>query len=411
MGKVMSDRMVVAIDVGTTKICVLVGNILGDGMVEVVGVGSAPSDGLRKGVVVDIARAIKSIKQAVEEAQLDAGCQITAAYVGVAGGHIQSFNSHGVVPIARGQVSNADVTNVLAAAKAVPIEEGRQILHVLPQFFVIDGTERVINPLDMHGVRLESQVHIVTGSVASVQNIIQCCTAAGVQVIDVILEQLASAHAVLTEDEKELGVGMLDIGGGTADLALFQRGGIRHTMVLPVAGNHFTSDVAIGARTSLAEAERIKCQYGTVLDDDLTDDFELIELETVGGQQRRTLTKRELVRMLKPRAQELLALINRDIKRLQLRPMLTSGLVLTGGGSLLAGMAELAARIFSVPVRIGRPKSRYSLPESLCSPIYSTAYGLLVHAMKQQSGSPVFSEGTLATRILERMRSWVADFF
>ncbi len=265
MAKVYANRLLTSIDVGTTKICVLIAQHLDGDQVEILGIGKAPSDGLRKGVVVDIAKTIRSIRLAVQEAELMAGVKIEFAAVGISGAHITTCNSHGVVPIKRGDITQQDIDSALAAAQAISILNGQQILHVLPQYFVIDGTERVHDPLGMHGVRLEVQAHIILGATASVQNLVKCCEAAGVKVDDIILEQLASGQAVLSSDERQLGVGVLDIGGGTSDLAIYQDGSIRHTKVIPIAGNHFTHDLAIGLRTTIEDAERVKVQYGLAL--------------------------------------------------------------------------------------------------------------------------------------------------
>ncbi len=405
------DRILISLDVGTTKMCVLVANQLDNRSLEIIGVGKAPSDGLRKGVVVDIAKTVHSIKTALKEAELMAGFTIDAANVGISGGHIQSINSHGMVPITKGEVREQDINNVLAAAKAIPLEQGYQILHVLPQYFIIDGRDRIQDPRGMHGVRLEVQAHIILGALASVQNLVTCCEMAGVKVTDLVLEQLASAHAVLSADERELGVGVLDIGGGTSDFAIYQNGSIRHTMVLPVAGNHFTNDIAIGLRTTVHDAERIKKVYGLVCSELLEKD-DLIEIEMVQGAQKQFAQLSDLVNIIHPRARELFSLVNENINKHQLRHCMSTGLVLTGGGSLLTGMRELAQEVFEMPVRLGSPRVAYDLPETLDNPIYATAYGLLLDAVAKER-NVLFSSGDapLAKRALMRMKSWVADFF
>lgn len=406
---ISSDRVWVAIDIGTTKICVLVAHHLTGESFEILGVGKAPSDGLSKGVVVDIAKTIRSIKEAVKEAEIMAGFPLENAHIGISGAHIRSLNSHGVVPIKKGEVRHEDIAAVIAAAQAIPIAEGQQVLHVLPQYFVIDG-QKVKDPVGMYGIRLEAQVHIVTGSVASAQNLVKCCQMAGIRVEDIILEQLASADAVLSPDEREIGVGVLDIGGGTSDLALYQQGNIRHTMVLPMAGNHFTNDIAVGLRTTLKEAERIKREHGLAKKDLLKED-DVIEVEMVQGSEKRIVLLHDLVSIIHPRASELLVLVHEEVVRYHLQPFMRSGLVLTGGGSLLRGMKELAEEIFDMPVRVGMPRSYYALPESLHSPVYATAYGLLVHAIKKQGAQLVSGNEPLVSRIFERMKTWVADFF
>ena len=411
MARIFSDRIITSIDVGTTKICVLIAHQLEGTHVEVLGVGKAPSEGLSKGVVVDIAKTIHSIKSAITEAELMAGITIESACVGISGGHIQSINSHGLVPIKRGQVRSSDVASALAAAQAIPISEGQQILHVLPQYFVIDSDTRVHDPVGMHGIRLEVQAHIILGSTTSVQNLVKCCQMAGIHVNDIILEQLASADALLSDDERELGVMILDIGGGTSDLAIYQHGSIRHTKVLPVAGNHFTNDIAIGLRTTRADAERIKKEYGLCSSHVLKKD-ELIEVEMVHGTDKQVIQSMDLLRILEPRGQELLSFVNQEVAKYNLQPFITTGFVLTGGGSLLNGIKECAEALFDVPVRIGKPHVDFSLPVTLNSPIYATGYGLLMHILKKQQARTVNSlSGPLANRVFERMKSWVLDFF
>jgi cell division protein FtsA len=442
MARVYHEKIVSAIDVGTTKICVLIAQQLDGESIDILGIGKAPSDGLRKGVVVDIGKTIHSIKAAIQEAELMAGIQIESAGVGIAGGHIESVNSHGVVPVKQGEIRATDVANVLAAAQAIPIPEGMRILHVLPQYFVIDGHQQVVDPIGMHGVRLEVQAHIIMGAITSVQDLVKCCEQAGVTVSDIILEQLASADAVLSPDERQLGVAMLDIGGGTSDLALYQNGSIRHTMVLPVGGNHFTNDLAIGLRTTIQDAVRLKHQYGLVTSEVLIAD-EILEADMVhslnpsinSGQvmlrneskdrsllssskhSGRTAEKQfvqtsQLLRILQPRAQEIFDLIHREIVAKNLTRFMSTGLVLTGGGSLLKGMPELAHEIFNLPVRIGLPRIEFAMPESLNSPIYATGYGLLVHMVKRSEQQKMqATDGPLAQRVFDRMKSWVSDFF
>lgn len=411
MKKIFADRLLAAIDVGTTKISVLIGHKLDEGHVEILGVGKVPSDGLKRGVVVDIAKAARSITKAVKEAELMADTVIESAVIGISGAHIQSRNSYGAVPLEHGEVRQEDIAAVISAARAVPLAEGQQVLHILPQFFSIDGQDKISDPLGMHGIRLEVQVHIITGAVASVQNLIKCCQMAGIRVKDVVLEQLASAQAVLNDDERELGVGVLDIGGGTSDLALYQRGSIRHTMVLPIAGNHFTNDLAIGLRTTVRDAERIKREYGLASSDLLKEDKEL-EVEMVQGGQTRMVYQSDLVDILEPRAQELLSIVHEEILGRNLEHLLVSGLVITGGGALLEGLPEVAQAIFDVPVRIGRPALASDDPKILENPIFATGYGLLLYATKKQHNID-FNEGekTGVSRLLMRMKSWVSDFF
>ena len=411
MAKISPDNIIVAIDVGTTKICVIVAQYIDANNIELLGIGKSHSDGLSKGVVVDVARTIQSIKSAVKEAEIMAGFAIESACIGISGAHIQSRNSMGMVPIAHRQVRAADIARVIESAKAIQLAPGQQILHVLPQYFLLDGHSKVRDPLGMHGIRLEVQAHIILGSVASVQNLVVCCERAGVKVSDIILEQLASADAVLSDDERELGVGVLDIGGGTSDLALYQHGSIRHTMVLPIAGNHFTNDVAVGLRTTIADAERVKREYG-IANIDLMIQDDLIEVEMVQGSQKNIVYLHELVAILQPRAQELLELVHAEIVRHKLEQFIISGLVITGGGSLLGGMKELAQSIFAVPVRIGSPRLSYGMPVLLQSPIYATGYGLVMHTLKKRyKKGAADAQGLMIQRVFERMKGWVSDFF
>lgn len=411
MVKIYADRIKVSIDIGTTKICVIIAQQLDTHRIEVLGMGKAPSHGLKKGVVVDIGKTIHSIQRAVQEAELMAGIKVESAYIGISGAHIHSLNSHGVVPIKHGDIRQADIESVLASAQAIPVPEGQQILHVLSQYFLIDGHEKVQDPLGMHGIRLEVEAHIILGAVSSVQNLVKCCESAGVKVADVVLEQLASAEAVLSDDERELGIGMLDIGGGTSDLALYQNGSIRHTMVLAVAGNHFTNDVAIGLRTTIDDAERIKREYG-LASIKLLEHDESIDIEMMHGNARGMVQRSALIQIVEPRTRELLSLVHEELINKKLLSYVPSGMVITGGGSMLKGMKEVAEEIFNMPVRIGMPRVDYDLPESLKNPIYATGYGLLMHALKKEKKHGVNAVGgPLLQRISERMKSWVADFF
>lgn len=405
------EQSIVAIDIGTTKICVLVGMPQENGTIAIVGIGTIPSHGLSRGVVVDIAQASESIKAAVAQASLMAGFSITHATVGISGAHINSYNSSGMIPIAKGFVKDKDIAAVVAAAQAIALDEQQQVLHVIPQWFTVDGQGPLSNPAGMHGVRLETQVHIITGSVSSVQNIITCCSMAGIHVDDIVLEQLASAHAVLTNDERNLGVIMVDIGGGTADIAVYHNKSLLHTKVIAIAGNHVTRDIAIVLRTSLPEAERIKREHGSVL----LDAHELhneILIGAADGKQVCIIQQQELTAIIYARAYELLSLIQQDIVKHQLTPYIRTGLVLTGGGSLLPHFTELAARLLALPTRLGIPQSETPLAPELQSPIYATAYGLLVHAV-QKKAHPHSQDlnSSLTNRILQRMKSWVADFF
>jgi cell division protein FtsA len=410
MARLIKDQIIASIDIGTTKICVLIARKIGD-QLEIVGIGKSPSHGLQKGVVVDVAKTINSINLAVKEAEMMAGIPIEGAYIGISGGHVSAVNSTGVVPIKHGQIKQADVDAVLEAAKAIAIPEGRQILHILPQYFTINGCDRVQDPIGMHGVRLEVEAHIIMGSVSSVQNLVNCCQSAGVNVNDIILEQLASADAVLSDDERELGVGVIDIGGGTSDVAFYKNGSVRHTMVLPVAGNHVTNDIAIGLRIMKSEAERIKKRYGFAIGD-LVETEELIEVELMQGEDLQVVRLSDLVLIIESRMREMFTLVNEDIKKNNLQQFMTNGIVLTGGGSLLTGARELAEAIFDCPVRIGKPRVLFDLVETLQSPLYATGYGLLVHVLQNEKRIKMHQdEEPLTRRVFERMKSWVSDFF
>ena len=410
MARVFKDDIWVSIDIGTTKICVLIAKRVGESEIDLLGIGTVPSDGLKKGVVVDINKATSSIRKAVKEAEVMAGTTIEHATIGIAGGHISSINSQGIVPIKNGEITQKDIKNVILAGQAIPIPEDQQVLHVLPQYFIVDTRDKVQNPLGMHGVRLEAQVHIVTGSVSSVQDLIKCCQLAGIKVKDIVLEQLASAEAVLSYDERELGVAVLDIGGGTSDLALYSNGTIRHTKVIPVAGNHFTNDLAVGLHTTLKGAERLKQRYGNLFLDENTYGQQ-VQVEHIQGDRYQDVSINKISDVLKARAKELLSIVQNEIVQYNLEHFVTSGLVLTGGGSLLDGMRRLAAESFGMPARIGYPKGNEQLPELLESPLYATGYGLLVHAMKKDSNLAINFQGPMTYRIFMKMKSWVSDFF
>lgn len=411
MAKVFSN-IITAIDIGTTKICVLIARKLSNDQVEVLGIGRSISHGLSKGVVVDIAKTVASIKQAVDEAQLMAECQIESAYIGISGGHIHSFNSSGAVPIKKSCVTQEDIEAVLAAAKAVPIEKGQKVLHVLPQYFMVDGQEKIENPLGLHGVRLEVVVHVITGSIASIQNLIKCCETIGIKVQDIVLEQLASADGVLSLDERKLGVGVLDIGGGTSDFAVYQNGTIRFTKVIPIAGNHFTHDLAVGLRANINDAQRIKHQEGYVGFNQERLQGELIEVMSAQGNETSHIEKSHVAFILQVRAQELFMMVHHQIQDNQLKHFMVTGLVITGGGSLLAGIDDLARKILSMPVRLGTPKTEQIIPESLQNPMYATGYGLLMFAVKSSYHNSMDNmQGPLVHKIFVRMKSWVSNFF
>jgi len=413
MGK--NERYVVGLDIGTTQINCVVGEIKDEGGVSVVGLGSAPSRGLRKGVVVNLDATVDAVKRAVEEAELMAGLDIESATVGIAGGHIRSFNSRGVVAVAGRErtVTREDVRRVMEAAQAVSIPQDREILHVLPQEFVLDDQGSIASPVGLIGGRLEANVHIVTASMTSVQNLVTCANRVGIEVRDTVLEQLAGAEAVLTEDEKELGTALIDIGGGTTDLAIFEKGAIWHTAVLPVGGDHFTNDLAVGLRTPIPDAERLKKKYGCALSA-MASENEAIEVPSVGGRKPRLLSHQVLGEILQPRAEELFTLFHEEIVRAGFDKILNAGIVLSGGGSLLPGMTEIAEQIFDMPVRHGVPGGADGLMEPASGPQFATAIGLALYGERHRSPRPraplTMPSGAIG-RVGGRVRAWFSEMF
>jgi len=405
------ERIITAIDVGTTKICVLVGQLAHDGSLNIIGFGQAPSAGLSRGVVVTIAPVVAALQDALREATLSSGHTIETASVGISGGHIRSYNSHGMVMIKHGEIREHDIDQVMKSAQSVSLPEGQQLLHAVPQFFIVDGHDVVKNPRGMFGVRLEVKAHLIMGAVSSVQNIVRCCELAGIKVSDIILEPIASAEAVLSHDERELGVGMLDIGGGTSDFAIYQRSTVRHTYIIPIAGNVFTNDIAVCLQTTLHDAELLKKEFG-MADQHLLADNHTIEVAHVNSVDRITLLRSDLVEVLQPRTRELLSIVGHEIEQNQLRSLMPAGLVLTGGGSLLVGLREQALDILHMPVRRGVPLLPTTQTSILQSPIYATGYGLLAYVARRSRESLGFSnQNTFMNRIVSRMKSWVLDIF
>lgn len=399
--------LIVGLDIGTSKVVAIVGEIKPDGAINVVGLGSHPSRGLKKGVVVNIESTVQSIQRAVEEAELMAGCQIHSVYAGIAGSHIRSLNSHGIVAIRDQEVTTSDVERVLDAARAVAIPADQKILHVLPQEFVIDNQEGIKEPVGMSGVRLEAKVHLVTGAVSAAQNIIKCVRRCGLEVDDIILEQLASSYSVLIEDEKDLGVCLVDIGGGTTDIAIFTEGSIRHTAVIPIAGDQVTNDIAVALRTPTQYAEEIKLKYACALTQFAMAD-ETIEVPSVGERPPRRLARQTLAEVVEPRYEELLGLVQAELRRSGFEDLVAAGVVLTGGSAKMEGVIELAEEIFHMPVRLGSPQHVTGLVDVVRNPIYSTGVGLLLFGRKHRSGgvaSPVKVGGGTKT-VWERMKSW-----
>ncbi len=401
--------MIVGLDIGTSKVVAIVGEISAEGELSVVGLGSHKSNGLKKGVVVNIDSTVQSIQRAVEEAELMAGCQIHSVYAGIAGSHIRSLNSHGIVAIKDREVYPQDIERVIDAAQAVAIPADQKILHILPQEYVIDEQEGVKEPLGMSGVRLEAKVHLVTCALNAAHNVEKCIRRCGLEVEDIILEQLASSHSVLTDDEKELGVCMVDIGGGTTDIAVFYDGAIRHTAVIPIAGDQVTNDIAMALRTPTQYAEEIKIKYACALAK-LTGAEETIKVPSVGDRPPRELSRQALAEVVEPRYEELFTLIQAELRRSGFEDMIPAGIVLTGGTSKMEGVVELAEEIFHMPVRLGAPQSVRGLKDIVNNPIYSTGVGLLLYGMKQQGGGGgVFPNNDES--LWARLKGWVQKNF
>lgn len=404
-------ELIVGLDIGTTKICCVIAEAGGDG-IDIIGLGSHPSLGLRKGVVVNIEATVESIKNAVEEAETMAGTEIESVFVGIAGGHIKGLNSHGIIAVKGSEVTQQDVERVVDAAKAVNIPMDREVIHVLPQEFIVDEQDGILRPVGMNGVRLEAKVHIITGAVTSAQNIVRSVNRAGLEVNDIVVEQLASAEATLDDDERELGTGLIDMGGGTCDIAIFSRGAIKDTSVVALGGNNITNDIAIGLRTPNHEAEKIKRMYGCATTAMVSDD-EIIEVPGVGGRESRRLSRKTLADIIEPRVAEIFMLVKHEIELSGYAEQLASGLVITGGTSIMEGMPEMAEAIFDLPVRRGSPSKVNGLVDLVNSPQYATAVGLLQYGDKiQKSGKRRALKGrNMFDKILNRMKGWITEFF
>jgi len=404
------DSLVVGLDIGTTKICTVVAD-LADGQINIIGLGTYPSKGLRKGVVINIDSTVQSIKKAVEEAELMAGVHLTSVYAGIAGGHIKGINSHGVIAVKNKEITPSDVKRVIDAARAVAIPMDREVIHVIPQEFIVDDQDGIRDPVGMSGVRLEGRVHIVTGAITSAQNIIKCANRAGLDVDDIVLEQLGSSEAVLTPEEKELGVAIIDIGGGTTDLVIFSNGAIKHTAVFSLAGSHVTNDISLGLRTPLEEAEKIKIRYGCALTSLVRKD-ETIEVPSVGGRKSRALSRYTLAEIIEPRVEEILTLVQHEIVRTGYGNLLASGIILTGGSALLEGIPDLAEQIFNLPVRRGIPIGVSGLVDLVRSPMYATGVGLVQYGSRNKVQSRFKKgEGKIFSKVTHRMKEWIEEFF
>ncbi len=410
MTKSPEKNLIVGLDIGTSKVVAIVGELSDSDSIDIIGIGSHPSKGLKKGVVVNIESTVQSIQRAIEEAELMAGCQIHSAYTGIAGSHIRSMNSHGIVAIRDSEVTHADIDRVIDAAKAVAIPADQKILHILPQEFIIDNQEGIREPIGMSGVRLEAKVHMVTGSVSASQNITKCVRRCGLETDDIILEQLASSFAILTEDEKDLGVCIVDIGGGTTDIAVFTEGAIRHTAVIPIAGDQVTNDIAVALRTPTQYAENIKVEYACALRQ-LTNLEDTIEVPSVGDREPRRLSRQTLAEVVEPRYEELFTLIQSELRRSGFEDIIAAGIVLTGGSSKMEGLIELAEEVFHMPVRLGVPQNVSGLADVVRNPIYATGVGLLHYGkMQQQNESHDVVVGTNFNNVWSRMKRWFKGF-
>ena len=410
MVRKLDKNLIVGLDIGTSKVAAIVGEVTPEGQIEIIGIGSNPSRGLKKGVVVNLESTVHSIQRAVEEAELMAGCQINSVYVGIAGSHISSLNSNGVVAIKDKEVVQSDIDRVIDSARAVAIPADQKLLHIMPQEFIIDGQEGIKEPVGMAGIRLEAKVHIVTGAVSAAQNIIKCVRRCGLEVEDVILEQLASSSAVLTDDEKDLGVCLVDIGGGTTDIAVFCDGSIRHTANIPIAGDQVTNDVAVALRTPTQHADQIKLKHACALTQ-LVQQDETIEVPSIGDRPPRRISRSNLAEIIEPRYEELMQLVQAELQRSGFEDLVAAGIVLTGGSSKVEGLVELAEEVFHMPVRLGCPQYVTGLHDVVRNPIYATGVGLLLFAHQNHAMHDKGVEGGGFKAMWEKMKSWFQGNF
>jgi cell division protein FtsA len=412
MAKKTDRNLIVGLDIGTSKVAAIVGELTNEGTIEVVGIGSNPSRGLKKGVVVNLESTVHSIQRAVDEAELMAGCKINSVFAGIAGSHIGSLNSHGIVAIKDKEVTQSDVDRVIDSARAVAIPADQRILHILPQEFIIDRQEGIKEPVGMSGIRLEARVHMVTGAVSAAQNLIKCIRRCQLEVEDIILEQLASCTSVLTEDEKELGVCLVDIGGGTTDIAIFTEGAIRHTAVIPIAGDQVTNDIAVALRTPTQHAEELKIKYACALTQ-LASLDETIEVHSIGDRPVRKISRQNLAEIVEPRYEELMMLVQSELRRSGFEDMIGAGIVLSGGSAKIEGAIELAEEIFHMPVRLGLPQFVTGLTDVIRNPIYATGVGLLLFG--QQNRHPaqktMFAADVDPNNMWAKMKGWFQGNF
>jgi cell division protein FtsA len=408
MGK--KNSIVVGLDIGTAKVCAVIGEMTERG-VEIIGIGTHPSQGLRKGVVINIEATVHSLNKAIEEAGLMAGCEIHTVFASISGGHIKAFNSHGIVALKNKEVGQRDLERVIDAAKAVAIPMDREVLHVLPQDYIIDDQDGIKEPLGMSGVRLEAKVHIVTGAVTSAQNIVKCCNRTGLSVAEIVLAPLAAAETVLSDEERELGVLLVDMGGGTTDMAVFHDGTVKHTAVIGIGGNHITNDIAAGLRTPFNDAERIKQRYGCAAASMVAED-ERVEVPNIAGKGAGTVSRQILCEIIEPRLDEIFELVQKEVAKSGYEGDLASGVVVTGGAMLLPGAVEMAERSFGLPVRLGAPSHVLGLLDVIDSPIYAVGVGLVLHGMKRQErGAFRVRDDKILSKVKHRMSDWLSEFF
>ncbi len=417
MEETNNNDTIVGLDIGTTKVCVIVGKKTDDGSIRIIGIGQTPSKGLRKGVVINIDEAVLSIKRAVAYAERMSGFKIDTVYTGIAGGHIRSHNSNGIVAIKSLEVAESDIRRVIDAAKAVAIPPDREIIHIIPQEFIVDDQEGIRDPRGMSGTRLEVRVHIVTGSVTNVQNIVKCCQKAGLTVKDIVLQPIASSQAVIMSDEKDLGVGLIDIGGGTTDVAVFTSNAIKYTSVISIGGDHVTNDLAIGLRTPFKEAEEIKKKYGCALSE-LVGEDDVVEIPGVGDRKSRQISRKMLSEIIEPRMEEIFSIVKDNFNKDNILPMLTSGIVLTGGSALMEGVVELAEAVFGLPVRVGKPINVTGLKDAVDNPMYATGVGLVIYGFDNTSEDSLnitpdkkIKDDSMFSVILSKMKRWIKDMF
>ncbi len=402
------EELIVGLDIGTTKICVVVGEVSA-GNANVIGLGTYPSEGLRKGMIVDIESTVNSIRKAIEEAEIMAGCEITSVYAGIAGGHITGFNSHGIIAIKGTEVTKQDIEKVIDAARAVAIPMDREVIHVLPQEYIVDDQKGIQDPVGMTGVRLEANIHIVTSAVTSVHNIIKCANRSGLDVCDIVLESIASGESVLTREERKIGTVLLDLGGGTTDLAVFADNNIKHTFVLPLGGYNLTNDIAVGISAPLSEAEKIKIKCGTCILRNIRDD-ESIEISSMEDRESRKFPRQILGEILEPRMEEIFMLIKNELSRVNMENLKPSGVVITGGTSLLEGMTELGESIFKLPTRIGKPINISGLVDIVNNPIYATGVGLVLYGSRKHYADEFkIDSSNIFNKVMVRMKKWFKE--